>query len=87
MNREALIRDCQAALTGSGVVPFVVKPGKRPPGFPRGELMNEKIVDGQMVQVRLYNAQRMLDWLNRPEVIKVFEFKERVEKEAGLRSS
>lgn len=71
MTREEMIAACEEAISYGEPhrIEFMVRPGRKPPGFPRGELMNEKVVDGERFQVRLYNARRMLDWLNRPDVI------------------
>lgn len=80
MTRDEMVAKCQRALDGEGpgLVMFSVEPGRKPPGFPRGELINEVEMDGVRWQARVYNARKMLNWLNRPEIIEAFARKEKL---------
>lgn len=74
MTWDEMVKKCQRAIDngGPGLVIFSVRTGRKPPGFPRGELLNETVRDGDTWQARIYNARKMLDWLNRPGVAEAF---------------
>ncbi len=63
---------CVQALNEPGVtgVVLTVPKGKTPPGFPRGELLNEMRRGGVIERTSSYNAERVLGWLMERGLVK-----------------
>ena len=76
MTPESMAAACAAALSdGTGArtgVTFVLPKGwKRPPKFPRGELLSEIERGGQVLRAYSFNPLRVLAWLGANGLVKV----------------
>lgn len=76
MTPESMAMACAAALNdGTGAkagVTFVLPKGwKRPPKFPRGELLSEIERGGRALRVYSFNPMHVLAWLGANGLIKV----------------
>lgn len=59
---DMLTSSVDAASKGIGVT-FTLEQGMMPPGFPRGELLNEMIRDGKIERTYRFNPIKVIGWM------------------------
>lgn len=73
LSREAL----NALLTpGKLGVVLVFSRGARPPGFPRGEFLNEMVRGGVLEKTYSFKPQKVLDWLLKNQLVSMSQLHE-----------
>lgn len=70
MNIKEMIEACAAGLE-VGAVTLTIPKGKRPPGFPRGELLCEVVRDGVLIRNYRFNPLDVLLWMRKQGLIQI----------------
>jgi len=65
--------ECVRAMAGPGTlgVTMTVPKGKMPPGFPRGELLNEAMRAGVVERTYSFKPEAVLGWLSKNGLVSV----------------